>query len=159
METANLLFQTRDGTALDVPFMANAWMNGLKDNASGTRALDAGVIVSTTMQFCQSLCIVSVDDPSFILGYICYEKFNRRNVVYWIYVKASFRKMGLGRQLITAAFGEMPKVSCATCPTPIAQISPFFTAVTLMWEYNPLLFARRMYAAGNQVYQHSQPSP
>lgn len=49
---------------------------------------------------------VSVEDPSHLYGFIVYRLIGAAPVLSFVYVKHSFRKMGIGKALITHALNE-----------------------------------------------------
>jgi len=150
-------FHIRAATQTDVPFLADSWIEHLRAFSGGTRKRDVRPVVVGIIQTSgiQAAVLVASDDPNFILGYIIYETFEHRNVVHWVHLKHQFRRFGLGRRLIESAFGERPRLSASILPSRNEEASAFLSAVSMIWEYNPLILARRMYAAGNQVHHVS----
>lgn len=99
----------RPPTRSDRAFVAKSWANGARKyyphvpRDSYRRGIDRLIDRSFARSDVSLLC--DRDDPEQLFGFIVYEQPDR---LHWVYVKHPFRREGLARQLLAAAFGDRP---------------------------------------------------
>jgi hypothetical protein len=59
--------------------------------------------IESLLKSAETRVLCDMDLPSFIFGWICFERAPAFSVVHYIYVKSGFRRIGLARMMITQA--------------------------------------------------------
>lgn len=95
----------------DVPFVTNSWLKSFRESpenkqvkstfyfADGHKLLEEIIPRSVVLVVCDR------QDPHQILGYACYEMFDTALILHYIYIKHTFRSMGIASTLMRYAVG------------------------------------------------------
>jgi ribosomal protein S18 acetylase RimI-like enzyme len=96
----------RNATDADVPFIFNSWLKSHRFSPS-TSGCQSPVYFAQHHKLIEGLCkrasiIVACNDKDLgqIYGYVCCEKIEDNLVVHFIYVKETFRKLGIAKMLL-----------------------------------------------------------
>ena len=95
-------YKTRQATRNDLNFILSTWLKSARN--SGLNSLTPTDLYYSTQEpklkdilsHCSTLVVCDVEDEDTIFGWIAYES----NLVHYIYVKHSFRGLGLARELL-----------------------------------------------------------
>jgi len=93
-------------TQLDVPFVMNAWLKSFKgaffakDIHPKTYFGNHHLVLQDLLQSCTTLVACSESDPTEIYGFITAEYQDGALVLHYIYVKHTFRNLGIAGQLL-----------------------------------------------------------
>lgn len=123
-------FKIRPMTVGDEGFIFNSWLRSFRksvDMESKAYYLFQHRKIEKLLRDSRVLMAVSEDDPDQIFGWVCFAPFEDEYIVHYLYVKATFRKLGIGRRL----FEALPTIGWYTHKT---YGSDFFDV-----EYNPYL--------------------
>lgn len=100
----------------DVAFIFNSWLKSYR-NSHFSRYIDNTVyysehhkLIERLVSDNQVLIACNTEDPNQLYGYICAGRVDNFLVVHYIYVKHSFRNLGIGKQLLNA-FDHDPSVA------------------------------------------------
>lgn len=108
-----LPIKIRPISQLDVNFILNSWLKSfrgaffVKDIHPTTYYAEHHSVCSELLQTCQTYVACSDSDPTEIYGFICAEYISGTLVVHYIYVKHTFRNMGIAKALL-AQFAVAP---------------------------------------------------
>ncbi len=146
-----LPIRVRPASVDDVPFICSSWLksyrgaDAVKDVPSRTyyyyqhRVLEELLPRSVTLVACLE------DDPNTIVGYLTYEVVDTALVVHWLYLKHTFRRMGIAKELLKlAADAEKPPAIFYTHYTRACLWAP------KEFSYNPYLVWVRLPAGWEQ---------
>ncbi len=96
----------RNATEADVPFIFNSWLRCFR-NSPPTMGCPNPVYFAQHHKLLEGLCkratiVVASNDKDLgqIYGYLCCEKIEGSLVVHFMYVKETFRELGIGRMLM-----------------------------------------------------------
>jgi hypothetical protein len=129
----------RDARPSDLHFFLNSWLRSqrlvpphhLTDNRTYFGAFKARIERLLRADKTTAIVAVNVADAEQIYGYIVYEP----GVVHFAYVKSPFRRFGICRSLVNAAFPEPPNpLVCTSSCGLFANLQHAFNL-----EYNPWL--------------------
>ena len=108
MSEKNLPIRLRAATAEDVPFIFNSWLKSYRQSLFA-RNITSTVYFSEHHKVLENLLrnstvIMACDkqDPTTVYGYICAGKVDGVFVLHYVYVKHSFRNLGVGKALLNA---------------------------------------------------------
>ncbi len=102
----NLPIKIRKLTQLDVGFCFNSWLKSFKgaffakDIHPKTYFANHHMLVGELLQSCTTLVACAESDPTEIYGFICAEYMDATLVIHYIYVKHTFRNLGIAKQLL-----------------------------------------------------------
>lgn len=99
--------QIRQASPLDIPFIYATWLKGLYYGNDWFREMDKEVffanyhkVIETILQRSGVRVACLEDEPDVILGYsVVYAQFT----LHWVFVKRSWRKMGIAKRLVEDA--------------------------------------------------------
>lgn len=98
----------REAQEGDIPFIFSSWLKSFRSGLMN-KEVDNTIYFSEHHKLTErllkrstTLMAVSPDDPATIYGYICFEKIEGLFVLHYVYVKHTFRAMGVMRQLMKA---------------------------------------------------------
>jgi predicted N-acetyltransferase YhbS len=123
-------FKIRPMRTDDEGFVFNSWLRSFRksvDMESKAYYLFKHSVIERLLRDSRTLMAVACDDPDQIFGWVCFAPFEDEYVVHYLYVKATFRKLGIGRRLIES----LPPIGWYTHKT---YGSAFFDV-----DYNPYL--------------------
>lgn len=107
--TTKLPVKLRPAIQEDVPFIFNAWLRSYR-TSDFARNIDSKIyyseqhnLIERLLQKSETLVIVSETDSTQIYGFICSTKTDGILTIHYLYVKHSFRKLGLARSLLQVA--------------------------------------------------------
>lgn len=119
-KTNQLPVQIRDANEEDVPFIFNSWLRSYR-NSSFARTLSNEVyyaghhrLIERALKRCQVSVVCGLEDSGQIFGYSVTEKVTGVLVVHYIYVKDSYRNMGIANTLLQHAGHDKKIFSCYT---------------------------------------------
>lgn len=112
--------QTRELTNTDIGFVFNSWLKSYKNSPiarcvptsvfySGQHKLIEHLIANST-----TIVACSKEDPLQIFGYICASRVQGILVVHYIYVKQTYRMLGVGKMLLNHFDFQLSSASCYT---------------------------------------------
>lgn len=102
----NLPIQIRPISQVDVPFVIASWLKSYKgaffakDIHPKTYFAGQHRVVSSLLQTCTTWVACAESDPTEIYGFICGEYQGQAFVLHYIYVKHTFRNLGIAKQLL-----------------------------------------------------------
>jgi ribosomal protein S18 acetylase RimI-like enzyme len=116
----DLPVRIRPANQEDVGFIFNSWLRSYKPSFF-SRLIDNRVYFENHHKLLENLAKTSTftiacdkDDPSQIYGYICYEKIQGISAIHYIYVKHSFRKLGIAKLLLKESGHTSSSAGCCT---------------------------------------------
>jgi len=98
----------REATVDDAPFIFNSWLKSYKDSDFARRVpniiyfAEHHKLIEGLLSHCSIYVACSEEDSNQILGYIVASSFTGTPIIHYIYIKHSFRKLGLATQLISS---------------------------------------------------------
>ena len=103
-------FAIRPARQTDLPFVLNSWLRNYHEHGDGARHVpnevffsDAGHhgVVTSLLATSTTLIACLPDDDDAICGWCCAEAYDDgRGVLHFVYVKAPYRRMGVGQTLL-----------------------------------------------------------
>lgn len=116
-----LPFRIRPATSEDVSFLFSSWLKSLRDSGVASRGISNTIffegqhkLIEKILQNASVHVACSVDNPAQLYGYIVAEKIEGIFVMHYIYVKHTFRRMGIGQALLNSFSHDSGAASCAT---------------------------------------------
>jgi hypothetical protein len=92
----------------DVPFIYSSWLKSFR-NSPLTRPMSNEIyyeeqhsLITDIMETSTTIIISDSEDPDHILGYICASRNDGVLTVHYVYVKHTYRRMGLGKLMLNA---------------------------------------------------------
>ncbi len=137
----NLPIKIRPIMQLDIPFLMNAWLKSFrgaffsKDIHPNTYYGNHHGLIGELLQTCTTYVACSDTDSSEIYGFICGEYESSTFVLHYIYVKHTFRNMGIARNLLAQFPVAADGISMYTHHNAIAHKQ----AAAYHFLYNPYL--------------------
>ncbi len=102
----------RPALTTDLPLIYNSW---LKEYYYSTKYITATLfnkeyhkVIEYILSYSSVMILCNKDEIDHIIGYIVYTN----DVIHWIYIKSSFRLMGLGRKLLQRIKQNNDEVIC-----------------------------------------------
>lgn len=117
----------RPATEADVPFIFSTWLRSYRDSGFASNIsttvyyAEHHKVVEKLLKSCDVYVACANDDISELYGYICAQKITGIFVLHYIYVKHSFRHLGLGKQLLNTFNHDFNKASIYTHMTKVAR--------------------------------------
>jgi GNAT superfamily N-acetyltransferase len=101
----NFARQLRSPNPSDLPFIINSWTESYKDSKYNPIYGPAyfyyfRLLLNRLIPKSLITVICNPDDPDQIYGWGCYTITDNQLIVHWIYIKYTFRKLGLGTFLL-----------------------------------------------------------
>lgn len=128
----------RPGEPADYPFIYSSWMKEERDRHPHLRTADyyarMTALVTTLLNRAELRIAHAREDEAQIFGWACLER--EASVLHYVYVKATFRGVGLGSALLADVLTQ-PHRFTTTCLHP--SRAPASTALLVRFEYEPLL--------------------
>jgi len=121
------IIRIRPAIEEDIPFIFSTWLKSFRDsffaqNISTTiYYAEHHKVVERLLKSCSVFVACSDKDISQLYGYICAEEIDSILVVHYVYVKHSFRWLGIGRQLLNAVHHNATNVSIYTHNTKVSR--------------------------------------
>ena len=122
----------------DYVFIVDSWCKSYREYESVPDPVyDDGQrgVIQSLLSHSKVLVVCDANSPTFILGYVVFEWFGRSEVIHFLYVKHSHRRMGLGTTLLRATGWKYGQPVYATHRTRIMKAVGEDYDVT----YNPYL--------------------
>lgn len=126
----------------DIPFIFNSWLHSYRHslhvkNISNTVFYsEHHKVLERLFKRCEAKIACDPTDQNQIYGYIVYERITGVLVVHYVYVKQPYRKLGLCKQLLSAAGRNPGEAFAYTHETFMGnRLSGKFSAL-----YNPYVF-------------------
>jgi hypothetical protein len=92
----------------DIPFVFNSWLKGYK-NSKFAQVIDNNIffhehhkVIEKLIKHYDVLIACAVDDPSQIYGFICAGYTDGIFTLHYLYIKHTFRNMGIGKLLFNS---------------------------------------------------------
>ena len=117
----------RPAVEADIPFIFSTWLRSYRDsifamNISTTvYYAEHHKIVEKLLKGSEVLVACANDDISELYGYICTENIDGVFVLHYVYVKHSFRHLGIGKQLLAAVNHDSTRASMYTHMTKVSR--------------------------------------
>lgn len=127
METKNLPIRIRRATDGDVSFIFSSWLKSYrtalvnKNIPSEVYFTEHHKVIEDLLKTCEVLIACNEKDATDIYGYICAERVDGIFVVHYIYVKHTYRVLGVARMLINQFEHEIGVAAIYTHHTRIAE--------------------------------------
>lgn len=109
MKSKTLKIQLRQMDYSDHSLVLSSWLQGGYTHCSAFRDMPKSLYyglheptVKRVLSVSDGLCAVDPEDLSHVLGYVVYKHYQDFTVLHWIYVKQSFRHLGIGDYLLKA---------------------------------------------------------
>lgn len=136
MKTPKLPIRYRAATAEDANFIFNSWLKSYRYSqfsrliANEVYYTEHHKILESLVKECKVIVACNQDDPSQIYGYICAGELDGFLVVHYVYVKHSFRNMGIGKSLLNVFDHDPSTAAIYTHNTRIAdRLAPKYNLV------------------------------
>jgi GNAT superfamily N-acetyltransferase len=106
MEQTKIPVKIRLATEGDIPFIFSSWLRSYKSATANNNVppsiyfAEHHKVIEDLLRTCEVLVACNEHDPSDIVGYICAERVDGIFVVHYIYVKHTFRVMGIAKLLL-----------------------------------------------------------
>ena len=137
-------FGIRVGTPEDMDFIADSWRRSYDDSPWARCPGGLREYISTQSQVIQQ-CLKTSDVvvahpvepdnvPTQIMGWMCY----RGTVVHYVYVKAPFRRQGIGTALVEGTLGNPTRIYHTHRLANVAQ-AKWVVGMCASFDYNPAL--------------------
>lgn len=127
MSDKSLPIRLRAATQEDVPFIFNSWLKSYRQSLFA-RNITSTVYFSEHHKVLENLLRNSTvaiacdqNDPSTVYGYICAGKIDGVFVLHYVYVKHSFRNLGVGKTLLNAFDHDVNTAAVYTHHTRMAE--------------------------------------
>lgn len=111
----------------DVPFMFNAWLRSFRSGRFANK-VDNSIYFAEQHKVIEKLvsrCTLSVacnpEEPGLIYGFIAHEMVEGIFVLHYIYVKHTFRNLGIGKELLDSTGHDFSSAGCASHMTFISE--------------------------------------
>jgi ribosomal protein S18 acetylase RimI-like enzyme len=105
-EQPKLTIKVRRALEADAPFIFNSWLKSYRFGDLA-RNCDNAVyfnehhkVIERLLKRCETFIACAESDPATIYGYICFERVEGMLVVHYVYVKHTFRNMGIAKELM-----------------------------------------------------------
>lgn len=141
MSDRQLPIRLRPATQDDVPFLFSSWLKSYKyslwaKNITNTIYFaEHHKVIERLLKNYNVIIACNNDDPTQIFGFICAGKVDGIFCLHYIYVKHSFRNLGIGKQLLNAFQHDASTAAVYTHHTRIAErLAPKYNFV-----YHPYL--------------------
>lgn len=120
MTTENLPLTIRHAHDGDIPFIFSSWLKSFRESGFMARGVPNTIYFTNHHKILQKLVqrskvFIACDpkDTSNIYGYVVAETIDNTFVLHFIYVKQSFRKLGVGKALFNS-FEHNGSASCCS---------------------------------------------
>ena len=127
----------RRGNKKDIPFITNSWLKSYRDGLA-VRAIPHDVyyyhqhkLIEKLLPRCVNLVVCRSDDPDQILAYVIAEKMDTALVIHYMYVKHTFRRLGLATQMV-----DKLRESEGDPPVMITHRTYAYQKIRETWEAN-----------------------
>lgn len=128
MSSDNLPLRVRPATDQDISFIFNSWLKSFRDSGVLSRSVPNTIyfqnhhkILQKILKRSQANIACNPQDPSQIYGYIVGEYIEGIFILHYVYVKHSFRKMGIGKELLNSFDHDTGNASCCSHLTKMAE--------------------------------------
>jgi hypothetical protein len=110
------LIEIRDGRLADKNFIYASWLRGVYYGDTWYQDIPKSIFMSNYHRVLESLLArpdLSIkvaclkEDPEIILGYAVLSNSNDSKVLHWLFVKAAWRKIGIGKSLVPAGLSAV----------------------------------------------------
>ncbi len=144
--TSPLALRIRAGIPADVPLVTNSWLRSFRfsawarDMSNRTYYFYHHRVLEELLPRSTVLVAVSPEDPDAIYGWCCAEVVDTAVVIHYVYVKESYRRLGVARALVkTLLDAERPPLVLYTHQTKASrEVAPRYR-----WVFDPyLLFTK-----------------
>ena len=111
----------------DVSFVFNSWLKSFRTGIMCSRVENSiyfsehHKLIERLIRRSKVTMAVDPKEPGNILGYIVYEHIDGVFVLHFLYVKHTFRNMGIGRQLCNSTGHNFETAGCASHMTNVGQ--------------------------------------
>lgn len=102
-----LVIRIRKATEEDIPFIFNSWLKSYRNSmfakpiANQIYFTEHHKVIENIVKHNEVLVACSNQDPSEVYGYCCAGRVDGIFSVHYVYVKHSFRRMGIGKTLLS----------------------------------------------------------
>jgi GNAT superfamily N-acetyltransferase len=123
----NVSVKIRPALEADVAFIFSTWLRSYRDSIFAANIsttvfyAEHHKVVEKLLKSCEVYVACAADDISELYGYICAQKIDGILVVHYAYVKHSFRRLGIGAQLLGMIDYDPTKASIYTHLTKTAR--------------------------------------
>jgi GNAT superfamily N-acetyltransferase len=128
-------------TPQDMPFIYNSWLKSYTENNKDFKRMGQGVyfsnykkVLSRILDDALIVIACNPDDKEQVYGYVVAEE--HANVCHYIYVKYTFRKLGIARRLLKNIHPELSEVPLACT---FANKNYDLLRTKYLLTYNPFL--------------------
>lgn len=123
-----LAVRIREATSEDMNFVFSSWLKSYKPSFF-SKMVEPTIyfenhhkILEKIFKTAKIKIACAKDDISQIYGYVCSDIVQGVKVIHYVYVKHTFRKLGIAKALVKDAGHDSKVVSCTTHLTRIAEI-------------------------------------
>jgi GNAT superfamily N-acetyltransferase len=108
MEKSNPLIRLRDANETDIDFIFNSWLKSFRDSAFALKIqspiyfAEQHKVIERLVKHSRVVIACNDSDPSQIFGWICADILQGIFCLHYVYVKHSFRRLGIGKVLLNA---------------------------------------------------------
>lgn len=103
--TEKLPIRIRAATEEDTSFIFNSWLKSFRDSAFAKQITNTiyfaqqHKLIEDLLKSCQVFVACSASNPGELYGYICCEQVDGIYVFHYVYVKHTYRKLGIAKML------------------------------------------------------------
>jgi ribosomal protein S18 acetylase RimI-like enzyme len=147
MSEQNLPIRLRPATEEDVPFVFNSWLKSYRSSVA-TKHISNTIFFAEQHKIIEALVIQNQvimacndKDPTQVYGYICAGQVDGIFTLHFVYVKHSFRNLGIGKMLLNAFDHNTDTAAIYTHHTRFAdKLAPKFNFVYHPYTIFPVVF-------------------
>lgn len=127
MSEKTLPIRLRPANQEDVPFIFNSWLKSYRNSlfarniTNTTYFTEHHKLIQRIVKKNQVIVACNDQDPSQVYGYICAGHIDGIFVLHYIYVKHSFRNLGVGKALLNSFNHDINTAAIYTHHTRIAE--------------------------------------
>lgn len=127
MDLSNLPIRVRPAVQGDVNFIFNSWLESFRRSLFPKNIINEVYysehhkVIENLLKTATTLILCNEADSAEIYGYICAERVQGIFVLHYVYIKHTYRKLGLGKLLLNQFDHDTSNAAICTHMTKIAE--------------------------------------
>lgn len=120
-QMSTLPLKIRRANDEDIPFIFNSWLKSYKQSGILSRSVNATIYYDNHHKLIQKIAMRATfyiacdkNDPNNIYGFIAGEYIENILVIHYAYIKHSFRRLGIAKELFNTFNHDTKNASCFT---------------------------------------------